>query len=143
MAEQSVIPLRRRATGPVVRADVIGACDSDGCTAQRLGEPPPGAVLSVRDLAVAYEGRMRPEEKRHQPWIDGQFTKIMNGFKAFDARVDELSGDFTMDQVALVAACGHVDFRHGQLGWRDQCPALAGWLDGVSDRPSVAATVPA
>ena len=93
-------------------------------------------------LLVAYENRLRPEEMRFQPWIDGQFGKILRGLKAFDGRVDELGGDFTMDQVALISACGHVDFRHGQLGWRDECPALADWVAKMGERPSVAATVP-
>ena len=99
--------------------------------------------ITDSSLLAAYEARMRPEEIRFQPWVDGQYTKIMNGLKAFDARVSELGGEFTIDQVALVAACGHLDYRHGQLGWRDQCPALAEWLAGMSQRPSVLATVPA
>ena len=98
--------------------------------------------ITDSSLLAAYEARMRPEEIRFQPWVDGQYTKIMNGLKAFDARVSELGGEFTIDQVALVAACGHLDYRHGQLGWRDQCPALAEWLAGMSQRPSVLATVP-
>ena len=93
-------------------------------------------------LLVAYENRLRPGEMRFQPWMDGQFAKVLRGLKAFDARVGELGGDFTMDQVALIAACGHVDFRHGQLGWRDECPALADWVAKMGERPSVAATVP-
>ena len=66
MAKIETLPLdaarRRRAARPVLRADVIGACDSDGCTAQRLGDPPPGAVLSVRDLSVSYGGRVVLED---------------------------------------------------------------------------------
>jgi phosphate transport system ATP-binding protein len=65
MADGRAISLderRSRATGPVGRAAVIGACDSDGCTARRLGEAPPGAVLSVRDLCVAYGGRVVLED---------------------------------------------------------------------------------
>jgi phosphate transport system ATP-binding protein len=65
MAECKAISLderRPRLTGPVPRADVIGACDRNGCTARRLGAAPPGAVLSVRDLCVAYEGRVVLED---------------------------------------------------------------------------------
>ena len=98
--------------------------------------------ITDSSLLAAYEARMRPEEIRFQPWVDGQYTKIRNGLKAFDARVSELGGEFTIDQVALVAACGHLDYRHPNLGWRDQCPALAEWLAGMSQRPSVLATVP-
>lgn len=99
--------------------------------------------ITDSSLLAAYEARMRPEEIRFQPWVDGQYTKINNGLKAFDDRIDELGGDFTIDQVALIAACGHLDFRHPDLGWRDRCPALAEWLAGMSERPSVAGTKPA
>lgn len=94
-------------------------------------------------LLAAYEFRLRPEDKQFQPFVDGQYGKIKRGLKAFDARISEMSGDFTMDQVALIAACGHVDFRHEGLGWRDDCPALANWIAKMGERASVAATVPA
>ncbi|MEL7154033.1 MAG: glutathione S-transferase [Pseudomonadota bacterium] len=93
-------------------------------------------------LLGAYEFRLRPEDKQFQPFVDGQYAKIRRGLKAFNDRIDELGGDFTMDQVALIAACGHVDFRHGALGWRDDCPKLADWIEQMASRPSVAATVP-
>ena len=93
-------------------------------------------------LLGAYEFRLRPENLQYQPWVDGQYAKIRRGLKAFNDRIDEMGGDFTIDQVALIAACGHVDFRHGALGWRDDCPALADWIEKMATRPSVAATVP-
>ena len=99
--------------------------------------------IADSSLLAAYEARLRPEEIRYQPWVDGQYGKIRRGLKAFDARIGELDGDFTIDQVALIAACGHVDFRHGDLGWREDCPALADWLAGMAERPSVKATAPA
>ena len=98
--------------------------------------------ITDSSLLAAYEARMRPEEKRHQPWVDAQYAKILSGLKAFDARVDELGGDLTIDQIALISALGHIDFRHGQLGWEEQCPALADWYASFAGRPSVQATVP-
>ena len=94
-------------------------------------------------LLAAYEFRLRPENLQYQPWVDGQYAKIRRGLKAFNDRIDEMGGAFTIDQAALIAACGHVDFRHGALGWRDDCPALAAWIEKMASRPSVAATVPA
>ena len=94
-------------------------------------------------LLAAYEARMRPEEIRYQPWVDGQYTKIRNGLAAFEARISEMGGDLTMDKIALGAALGHIDFRHPTLGWRDDCPALAEWFAALSERPSMQATAPA
>ena len=93
-------------------------------------------------LLAAYEGRLRPPEMQFAPWVDGQRAKVMRGLTAFDARVGELSADISMDQIALAACCGYIDFRHGDLGWRDACPALAGWFARISERPSLQATQP-
>ncbi len=52
--------VRQVACGPVsslreVRAEILElGCDTPGCTAQRLGPPPAGALLSVRDVSVRY-----------------------------------------------------------------------------------------
>jgi len=94
-------------------------------------------------LLAAYEARLRPEEIRFQPWVDGQRAKVKRGAKAFEDRIDEMSGDLTIDQIALGAALGYVDFRHPDLGWREACPKLAEWYAGFSDRPSMQATKPA
>ncbi|MEM7422695.1 MAG: glutathione S-transferase [Pseudomonadota bacterium] len=98
--------------------------------------------IADSSLLAAYEYRLRPEEIRYQPWIDGQRAKMMRGLKAFDDRIAEMDGDMTIDGVALIAAVGHIDYRHGDLGWRETCPALAEWISGLADRPSVAATAP-
>lgn len=94
-------------------------------------------------LLAAYEGRLRPEELHFQPWVDGQRAKVMNGAKAFEARIAEMSGDLTIDQIALGCSLGYADFRHADLGWRDHCPNLAAWYETFLARPSMQATIPA
>lgn len=98
--------------------------------------------ITDSSLLAAYEFRLRPEEIRFQAWVDGQHAKMLRGFKAFDARVAELDGDLTIDQVSLIAAMGHADYRHPGLAWRDHCPALAAWEAKMAERPSIAATAP-
>ena len=95
-------------------------------------------------LLAAYERRMRPEDMQFEPWVDGQKTKIRNGLSAVNARMGEWSGSgLTVDSIALGAALGYIDFRHGDLGWRDQNAALADWYAGFAERPSMQATAPA
>lgn len=94
-------------------------------------------------LLAAYEGRLRPAEIQYKPWVDAQRAKVMRGMQAFEARLGEMTGDLTIDQIALGCALGYADFRHADLGWRDQCPGLAGWFAAFSERPSMQATVPA
>lgn len=93
-------------------------------------------------LLGAYERRMRPENMQFEPWVDAQLAKVRQGCSAFDARIGEMGGDLTIDQIALGCALGYVDFRHGALGWRDSCPKLAEWYEGFAARPSMQATVP-
>ena len=93
-------------------------------------------------LLAAYEARLRPPEIHYAPWVDGQRAKVMQGCVAFEARLGEMSGALSIDQIALGCALGYADFRHADLGWRDQCPGLAKWYEGFVERPSMQATLP-
>ena len=93
-------------------------------------------------LAIVYEGRLRPEEMRFQPWVDGQTRKILEGCTRLEGRVAELGGDFTIDQIAIRCALGYLDFRLPDLVWREGRPALAEWFEAHSKRPSIRATMP-
>lgn len=94
-------------------------------------------------LLAAYEARLRPEEIRYQPWVDGQLAKVLKGCAAFEARIGEMGGELSIDQIALACALGYADFRHADLGWRDSCPQVAAWYEDFLARPSMQATLPA
>jgi glutathione S-transferase len=99
----------------------------------------------IMDAAVLmiYEGRSRPEDMRYQPWVDAQWDKITRTLDAVGARwMAHLSGGFDMGHIAMACALGYLDFRHGDRDWRHGRPMLAGWFDTVSERASIAATVP-
>ncbi len=93
-------------------------------------------------LMVAYEGRLRPEELRFAPWVEGQKDKVRRGAEAFEARIAEMTGPVRADQIALGCALGYIDFRVPDLGWRSSCPALSDWYETFSARPSMQATIP-
>lgn len=94
-------------------------------------------------LLAAYEGRLRPEEIRYQPWVDAQRAKMTQALGAFESRIGEMGGDLTIDKIALGCALGYADFRHADLGWRDQCPQVSAWYETFLARPSMQATLPA
>ena len=94
-------------------------------------------------LLAAYEWRLRPEEIRFQPWVDGQRAKVMRTCQAFEDRIEEMAGDLTIDKIALGCGLGYIDFRHADLGWREACPNLAAWEAEFAQRPSMQATLPA
>ena len=94
-------------------------------------------------LALTYENRLRPEEKRWEDWAEAQWRKIASACTALDTRwMSHLSGPLDIGQIAVGCALGYVDFRHGARDWRQGCEALSTWYDRFSERASMAATRP-
>ena len=94
-------------------------------------------------LAVVYEGRIRPEALRFQPWVEAQTGKILTTLDFLERDgAARLQGEAHMGRLAVACALGYVDFRLPDLGWREGRPALAAWAEGMAARPSIAATVP-
>lgn len=95
-------------------------------------------------LLMVYEGRIRPEELRFAPWVEGQWAKVDRALDALETRwMAHLEGPMEAGQIAVGCALGYLDFRHGARGWREGRPRLAAWSAGFAARPSMMATVPA
>ena len=102
-------------------------------------------ALGIAEAAVSmvYEGRLRPEEKQHQPYLDAQWTKIARGLDAVGDRwMSHLAGPVDAAQIAMGCALAYLDFRHPDRGWRDGRPALAAWEAAFAERPSMIETRP-
>ena len=98
-------------------------------------------------LLMVYEGRLRPEGLRFQPWIDAQWAKIARALNMLESDwQDHLTAARTgcpdMGHIALGAALGYVDFRLGAQNWRVGRPKLANWADGFAARPSMQGSGP-
>jgi glutathione S-transferase len=94
-------------------------------------------------ILMVYEGRLRPEELRYGPWLEGQWSKVERALDAIEARwMSHLFGPLDMGQIAVGCALGYLDFRHGPRDWRAGRPALAGWEARFAARDSMRATVP-
>ena len=99
--------------------------------------------ISDAGVSMSYEVRVRPEEMRYAPWLDGQWAKIARTLDVIEDRwIGWLDGKPTMAHFALGAALGYLDFRHGARGWRTGHPKLADWQASFDDRPSMDATRP-
>jgi glutathione S-transferase len=99
----------------------------------------------ILDAAVlmVYENRLRPEEARSAPWVEGQWQKIARALDAVEARwIAHLAGALDMSQVAMGCALGYLDFRHAARDWRAGRPALAAWEARFAERPAMQATRP-
>lgn len=94
-------------------------------------------------VLMAYEMRIRPEDKRFADWTEAQWGKIARALDHLEAnRLPQLAGPLDMGQIALACALGYLDFRHDARGWRNGRPGLAKWFEAISRRPSLMATVP-
>ncbi|WP_435257203.1 glutathione S-transferase [Thioclava sp. FR2] len=94
-------------------------------------------------LLMVYESRIRPEEIRYAPWVEGQWSKIDRALDVLETRwIDHLNGPMDMGQIAVACALGYIDFRHGSRDWRKGRQKLAAWEAAFAKRPSMQATIP-
>lgn len=94
-------------------------------------------------LLMVYEGRIRPEDLRYAPWVEGQWAKVDRALDALETRwIAHLEGPLDAGQITVGCALGYLDFRHDARGWRAGRPRLAAWYAGFAARPSMQATVP-
>ncbi len=99
-------------------------------------------MLDAATLMV-YEIRSRPEDRRHPPWIEGQWARIDRALDQLnDTWLSHLHGPLTMGQIAVACALGYLDFRHSDRNWRNGRDPLAAWYAVFDDRPSMQATLP-
>lgn len=99
----------------------------------------------ILDAAVlmVYESRVRPEDKRFSPWVEGQWAKIARALDVLETRwIDHLNSPMDMGQIATACALGYLDFRHSSRNWRKGHHRLAEWEAMFAKRPSMQATVP-
>ncbi|MEH6775167.1 MAG: glutathione S-transferase [Cereibacter changlensis] len=148
------IPALERADGPALYDSRVICRYLDSLAGNRLY--PSGNRLwdtltleatadGMLDAAVlmVYETRVRPEEKRFEPWVEGQWGKIDRALDALESRwIAHLTGPLDLGQVAVACALDYLDFRHAGRAWRSARPDLAAWHARFADRPSMAATVP-
>ena len=94
-------------------------------------------------VLIVYEDRTRPEEKRFDGWVEGQWAKIARGLDAIEGRwMAHLAGPLDAGQIAVGCALGYLDFRLGPREWRAGRPALADWEKRFAARPAMLATRP-
>ncbi len=99
----------------------------------------------ICDAAVlmVYEARSRPEEKRHEAWVEGQWSKIARALELLEAQwMAQLKGPLNIGQIAVACALSYLDLRHGDRNWQTEHAELANWHATFSDRPSMQATAP-
>lgn len=94
-------------------------------------------------ILMVYEWRVRPEDVRYQPWVEGQWSKITRALDTLESRwMSHLHGPLDMGQISVACALGYLDFRHGARNWREGRPSLAAWYSSFAERESLKTTMP-
>lgn len=83
--------------------------------------------MSDAGLLIVYEGRYRPEDKHHTPWLDYQRGKIERALLRLEKALPDPT-KVDVGTIALSAALGYLDWRK-QVDWRNMTPSLVDWLD--------------
>lgn len=109
----------------------------DALRRQALGD----GIMDAGVLA-RYETFLRPEDKRWDDWLQGQMAKVMRSLDLLAAEAGSLSGRIDIGSIAIGCALGYLDFRYGNLGWRNGRKELAAWFDEFNARPSMQQTMP-
>jgi glutathione S-transferase len=94
-------------------------------------------------ILMVYEDRIRPEDKRFAPWVEGQWAKVDRALDVLESRwISHLQGPLDMGQIAVGCALAYLDFRHDARKWRKSRPVLATWEAEFAQRDSMKATAP-
>jgi len=149
------IPALERDGGPTLYdSRVICRYLDDLATANLYPQPPmlwetltlEATAQGIMEAAVlmVYEGRVRPEDKQYDGWLDAQWSKVSRALDAVESRwMSHLAGPLDMAQIAMACALGYLDFRHPDKDWRAGRPSLAAWEAKFAERPSMKASIPA
>ncbi len=92
-------------------------------------------------LACVMETR-RPEDKQWRGQIERQQGKVSRGLDALEAEADTFGDTIDVSTIATGTALGYIDFRLGDMNWRDGRPKLTAWYEAFANRPSMAGTRP-
>ena len=96
------------------------------------------------DIALAWFGeRFRPAERQSEPHMALWQGKIRSCVDALEQEADALvASRFSIGHIAIGIALSYLDFRFGDLRWRDRHSRLAAWHATFEARPSVVANPP-
>lgn len=93
------------------------------------------------DIALAWVGeRFRPVERQSGQHMALWEAKLRACVDALETEVEALGfGALTIGHIGIGVGLSYLDFRFGDLRWRDGHPQLATWHETFAARPSVAA----
>jgi glutathione S-transferase len=98
----------------------------------------------IADAAVSLTfEKARPEGERSANWMGRWRRAIARSLDLLEKEAASLQGPPTVGTIAIESALGYLDFRHGDLSWRDGRPALDAFFKKASGRAAFQETAPA
>lgn len=96
------------------------------------------------DAALPWLGeRFRPADKQSQPHMDLWRAKLVASTDVLEHEAEALrEKPYSIGHIAIGVALGYLDFRFGELAWREGHPKLAAWQATFDARPAVQANPP-
>lgn len=101
-----------------------------------------GDGMSEAAFSLTME-KNRPEAERSTMWMGRWERAITRSLDLLEKEAANLGGDLDLGKIAVGCALGYLDFRHGNLEWRNKRTALAAFYDELAARPSFKETAPA
>ena len=88
----------------------------------------PALAACEKTAQIVYEHSLRPQEKRHQPWLDRVQQQLFAALRLLEAETDAFDVD-ALDQAAVTAAVtwSFVRLMVPQIVAPDSFPHLAAW----------------
>ena len=96
----------------------------------------------IMDYAVPLRHEtLRTDSEQSAEFMDRARAAIHRSVDHLEGEVGQFA-DWDIGTITIACALGYLDFRFGDDPWRDGHPKLATWFEAVSQRPSLAETVP-
>ena len=99
-----------------------------------------GQGLADAAVAYRYETAMRPQGTQWQDWIARSRARFAATFDELDANWMDTLAEVNAGSIAVAVTLSYIDFRLGELGWREGHGRLAAWHEGFSRRESMVKT---
>jgi glutathione S-transferase len=85
---------------------------------------------------------MRPVELRSANWDAAQKLKVDQGLAALEGEVARFGQQIDIGTLTIAILLDYLNFRFAAEDWIGRCPTLAAWHQEISQRPSLASTLP-
>ena len=99
-----------------------------------------GQGLADSAVAYRYEIAIRPKGLQWTEWMTRTVTRINAALDDLENNWMDTLADVSVGSIAVAVSLGYLDFRLGDLGWRNGRPKLAAWHDEFSKRECMVKT---